>query len=68
MQSYKSSIANLLSDATESSGADYHPTAGCRILEFPVNNIPTTTGKNIDADVELWDCSGDNKFIFHTYI
>ena len=56
-------IANFLSDATETSSDDYHPTQGCRILEFEINNIPVPTGTNVNAEVELWDCSGDNKYV-----
>ncbi|KAK2173172.1 hypothetical protein NP493_895g00023 [Ridgeia piscesae] len=61
-RSGKTVIANFLSDATETSSDDYHPTQGCRILEFEINNIPVPKGTNVNAEVELWDCSGDNKF------
>nr|CAD7425444.1 unnamed protein product [Timema monikensis] len=57
----KTTIANLLADATENSSGDYHPTQGVRILEFesPVLNVNNKPSK---AEVELWDCSGDHKF------
>ena len=63
LQSGKTVIANFLSDATETSSDDYHPTQGCRILEFEINNIPVPKGTNVNAEVELWDCSGDNKYV-----
>ena len=55
-------IANFLSEATETPGNEYHPTKGCRILEFEVNNI-SVKGKFVNAEVELWDCSGDHKYV-----
>ncbi|XP_034230961.1 intraflagellar transport protein 22 homolog [Thrips palmi] len=55
----KTVIANFLADATESSGGDYHPTQGVRILQFESANLPVN-GQSVKADVELWDCSGDH--------
>lgn len=60
-QAGKSTIANFLSDATEGSGGDYHPTQGVRILEFEVNNCQAGT-RTVTAEVELWDVSGDHKY------
>lgn len=41
---------------------DYHPTQGVRILEFEVQNIEVNN-KRISKDIELWDCSGDHKYL-----
>lgn len=57
----KSVISNFLADATESSTGAYYPTQGVRILEFESGNL-SMEGRNIKAEVELWDCSGDPKF------
>uniref|UniRef100_A0A914UPD6 Intraflagellar transport protein 22 homolog n=1 Tax=Plectus sambesii TaxID=2011161 RepID=A0A914UPD6_9BILA len=61
IQSGKTTIANYLADATEMTGGDYRPTQGVRIVEFESNDLELH-GKSIDAEVELWDCSGDKKF------
>lgn len=57
-------IANFLSDSVENLGGDYRPTAGVRIVEFETQNL---NGKNtgLKADIELWDCSGDLKWVKH---
>ncbi|XP_076434795.1 uncharacterized protein LOC143274759 isoform X2 [Babylonia areolata] len=60
VQCGKTVICNFLADATEVSGGDYRPTQGVRILEFEVNGL-SVPGRS-SVDVELWDCSGDNKF------
>ncbi|CAB4019369.1 intraflagellar transport 22 homolog isoform X3 [Paramuricea clavata] len=57
----KTVISNYLADATEISGGDYHPTQGVRILEFESTGIHVG-GKEVSCEVELWDCSGDQKF------
>ncbi|XP_028396898.1 intraflagellar transport protein 22 homolog isoform X2 [Dendronephthya gigantea] len=57
----KTVISNYLADATEISGGDYHPTQGVRILEFESSGI-SVGGKEVSCEVELWDCSGDQKF------
>ncbi|CAG2226253.1 IFT22 [Mytilus edulis] len=54
----KTVLANFLADATDTSSGEYHPTQGCRILEFETNNF--NSRQNIE--VELWDVSGDKKF------
>ncbi|XP_033627965.1 intraflagellar transport protein 22 homolog [Asterias rubens] len=59
-ESGKSVISNFLADATETSGGEYHPTQGVRILEFESNS--NQIGARSSAEVELWDCSGDQKF------
>ncbi|KAK3084228.1 hypothetical protein FSP39_010300 [Pinctada imbricata] len=43
--------------ATETSSGEYHPTQGCRILEFE-----STTNSRQGIEVEMWDVSGDRKF------
>ncbi|XP_066920204.1 intraflagellar transport protein 22 homolog [Clytia hemisphaerica] len=60
-ESGKTVISNFLADATESAGGDYHPTQGVRILEFEVDNLEMPGGSE-SIEVELWDCSGDNRF------
>lgn len=60
-QSGKTIISNFLSDATETSGGEYHPTQGCRILEFEATNV-NVSGRYVNAEIELWDCSGDHRF------
>ncbi|XP_071181490.1 intraflagellar transport protein 22 homolog [Mytilus edulis] len=57
-ESGKTVLANFLADATDTSSGEYHPTQGCRILEFETNNF--NSRQNIE--VELWDVSGDKKF------
>ncbi|XP_031559971.1 intraflagellar transport protein 22 homolog isoform X2 [Actinia tenebrosa] len=61
-ESGKTVLANFLSDATETSGGEYHPTQGVRILEFECNGIEITPGRTANCEVELWDCSGDHRF------
>ncbi|CAH1801181.1 unnamed protein product [Owenia fusiformis] len=60
-ESGKTVLSNFLSDATDTSGGEYHPTVGVRILEFESNNL-NVAGKNSSAEVELWDVSGDKKY------
>ena len=60
-QSGKTCISNYLAGATESSGGEYHPTQGVRILEFEVEGESPKTGRMIQAEVELWDCSGSKQ-------
>ena len=40
----------------------------CRILEFEAPNISIGRGKNMNAEIELWDCSGDRKWVLFTEI
>ncbi|XP_022793043.1 intraflagellar transport protein 22 homolog isoform X4 [Stylophora pistillata] len=61
-ESGKTVITNFLSDATETSGGEYHPTQGVRILEFESSGIEISPGKTANCEVELWDCSGNHKF------
>ncbi|TRY99316.1 hypothetical protein DNTS_004004, partial [Danionella cerebrum] len=56
----KTTLANFLSDTTESIGGDYNPTQGVRILEFDSQNVPSGNKSSV-CEVELWDCAGDFK-------
>jgi len=60
-QSGKTCISNYLAEATESSGGEYHPTQGVRILEFEVEGENPTTGNPLRVEVELWDCGGSKQ-------
>jgi len=60
-QTGKTWISNFLAEATESSGGEYHPTQGVRILEFESEGENPTTGSAFRAEVELWDCSGSKQ-------
>uniref|UniRef100_A0AC35U6P1 Rab-like protein 5 n=1 Tax=Rhabditophanes sp. KR3021 TaxID=114890 RepID=A0AC35U6P1_9BILA len=57
----KTSIANFLADSTELRSLEYHPTIGARVLEF-VGDELEVDGVNLEADIELWDCSGDLQY------
>ncbi|XP_002736022.1 intraflagellar transport protein 22 homolog [Saccoglossus kowalevskii] len=59
-ESGKTAISNFLADATDTSGGEYHATQGVRILEFETNLH--VGGRLANAEVELWDCSGNQKF------
>ena len=61
LQTGKTYICNFLAGATESSGGEYHPTQGVRILEFEVEGESPATGKTVQVEVELWDCSGSRQ-------
>ena len=60
-QSGKTTVANFLSDATETFGGDYHPTQGVRIVEFECPGAAQTGKRGSKIEVEMWDCSGDHK-------
>ncbi|CAI7995976.1 Intraflagellar transport protein 22 homolog [Geodia barretti] len=60
-ESGKTCICNYLAEATESSGGEYHPTQGVRILELEVEG-EEETGRTLLVEVELWDCSGSKQF------
>ena len=34
-----------------------------RILEFECNGIEISPGKTANCEVELWDCSGNHKYV-----
>ena len=61
MQSGKTWVANFLAEATESSGGEYHPTQGIRVLEFESEGEDPEKGTPFRAEVELWDCSGSRR-------
>ena len=59
----KTTLANLLSGHSSTPSANYHPTAGVRILEMErtpprANRI----GAETSVQIELWDCSGDLRY------
>ncbi|XP_037566264.1 intraflagellar transport protein 22 homolog [Dermacentor silvarum] len=60
-QSGKTAISNYLAEATENSSGQYQPTKGVRILEFESPQI-LVKGRQTTTPVELWDCSGDQKY------
>ena len=61
-QAGKTCLSNYLAEATESSGGQYHPTQGVRILEFEVEGESPATGQLMRVEVELWDCSGSKRY------
>uniref|UniRef100_A0A915D912 Intraflagellar transport protein 22 homolog n=1 Tax=Ditylenchus dipsaci TaxID=166011 RepID=A0A915D912_9BILA len=62
LKSGKTSIANYLADSDDSiSNKEYRPTQGVRIVEFESNQLELE-GERVNAEVELWDCSGDRRF------
>lgn len=50
-----------MSDAVEVALADYRPTQGVRIIEFESYEL-SADDLRVEPDVELWDCSGDQRF------
>lgn len=61
VQSGKTTISNFLADATEIP-SEHRPTKGVRILEFETQNI-NVRNKFVQAEIEMWDCSGDHRSI-----
>ncbi|KHN79365.1 Rab-like protein 5 [Toxocara canis] len=57
----KTTISNYLADSNEMSIHEYRPTRGVRIVEFESNELELN-GERVDAEVELWDCSGDRQY------
>ena len=51
-----------MAEATESSGKDYYPTQGVRILEFESDGVDADTGKTFHVEIELWDCAGSKRY------
>ena len=49
----KTTLANYLADATDSTSGEYHPTSGVRILEFSCN-LPDSKAVDVGFD---WFCS-----------
>ena len=69
LQSGKTWVSNFLAEATESSGGEYHPTQGVRILEFESEGEDPRKGTLFRAEVELWDCSGSRRYSkYHSLI
>lgn len=65
LQCGKTYISNILGDATESNGGEYHPTHGVRILEFDVDG--KIVGDVVRVAVELWDCGGSTQSVTAIY-
>lgn len=60
----KTTICNYLMGQSDSmSNEQYLPTAGCRILEGDLAG----QGNQI-VSVELWDASGDNRYLYKSFI
>lgn len=67
LQSGKSTITNLLSERTEGP-SNYRPTVGVRILEFEKQAPRNPKRPGLDkVMIELWDVSGDMKFVYCLY-
>ncbi|XP_063238590.1 intraflagellar transport protein 22 homolog [Bacillus rossius redtenbacheri] len=60
-ESGKTTIANLLAEATENAVGDYRPTQAVRILEFECQNL-NVNNTLLGCEIELWDCSGNRRF------
>ncbi|KAK5665822.1 hypothetical protein BDV3_006849 [Batrachochytrium dendrobatidis] len=62
----KTAICNYIAELSDSiNSSEYHPTQGVRILEFDrkiVSDGKTHKWKELNLEVELWDCSGDSEF------
>lgn len=50
-----------MSDTVEVAVSDYRPTQAVRIVEFESYEL-SAEDMRVEPDVELWDCSGDQKF------
>ncbi|XP_065663685.1 intraflagellar transport protein 22 homolog isoform X2 [Hydra vulgaris] len=61
-QSGKTFLSNFIADATESTSGEYRSTKGVRILEFEVEGIDIGGNHTVNLEVELWDCSGDQRY------
>eukprot|EP00742_Colponemidia_sp_Colp-10_P002327 GILJ01002483.1.p1 GENE.GILJ01002483.1~~GILJ01002483.1.p1 ORF type:complete len:206 (+),score=23.86 GILJ01002483.1:48-620(+) len=60
----KTTLANILADRADGASNEYHPTAGCRIVEFD-RDAPRNSQRPLDGakvTVELWDVSGDQRY------
>ena len=60
-KSGKTFVSNFLAQSTTPSSGEYCPTKGVRILEYSTTTNLPQTGKAVNCDVELWDCSGDKE-------
>ncbi|KAK6112840.1 ADP-ribosylation factor family protein [Brugia pahangi] len=61
LKSGKTTISNYLADSNDISFNIHRPTRGVRIVEFESNDLELN-GERVEAEVELWDCSGDKKY------
>lgn len=66
LQCGKTQIANFISESIEESGTP-RPTQGVRIVEFELSSL-NINGKNTNVDIELWDCSGDHKYVCNHFL
>ncbi|KAK0399438.1 hypothetical protein QR680_003049 [Steinernema hermaphroditum] len=57
----KSAVANLVADHFDATTGEYYETRGVRIFEMESYNVEFN-GEQISAEVELWDCSGNDKY------
>ena len=69
----KSTVANCIMEQCEHMNcADkYNPTMGVRVLEMERDASEASGGKAWDGggdklEAELWDCSGDQRFVLHS--
>jgi GTPase SAR1 family protein len=68
----KTVLSNSLAEYLNVPSPDYRPTAGCRILEVEkiftdeqIKNIKYLKTNNINkCKIQLWDVSGDKRFIY----
>uniref|UniRef100_A0A8R1XTZ1 Uncharacterized protein n=1 Tax=Onchocerca volvulus TaxID=6282 RepID=A0A8R1XTZ1_ONCVO len=60
-KSGKTIISNYLADSNDISLNINRPTRGVRIVEFESNDLELN-GERVEAEVELWDCSGDKQY------
>ncbi|CAG9535492.1 unnamed protein product [Cercopithifilaria johnstoni] len=61
LKSGKTTISNYLADSSDISLNTYRPTRGVRIVEFESNDLELD-GERVEAEIELWDCSGDKQY------
>ncbi|VDO40844.1 unnamed protein product [Onchocerca flexuosa] len=60
-KSGKTTVSNYLADSNDISLNTNRPTRGVRIVEFESNDLELN-GERVEAEVELWDCSGDKQY------
>ncbi|KAL3990517.1 Miro-like family protein [Acanthocheilonema viteae] len=61
-KSGKTMISNYLADSSDISLNIHRSTRGVRIVEFESNELELD-GERVEAEVELWDCSGDKQYV-----
>ncbi|VDK77041.1 unnamed protein product [Litomosoides sigmodontis] len=63
LKSGKTTVSNYLADSVDTTGVHVRrPTRGVRIVEFESNDLELD-GERVEAEVELWDCSGDERYV-----